>query len=211
MKSRKGRRKFSAGKLISPEQSLDENIDFAAVGQWAVNDKARRVFQLVALWEKFHTPIAGESAERFRARASTHESRMIELLQGSLRKITANVRRELFGALDRLDPKLFRGIAEAIDAVNEINASGAFQQVKVRAGLLVQELFRGSLRLVSNARRGVTLNEFHQLYEERFHCSVDTDVLRRECKGIGIRFTADKVGRKKSNIRNSDNCFEPTS
>ena len=143
-----GRKKFSAAKLALPDNTLDENIDLLAMGECAANPRLREVFQIAALWEKYHARPANiprQSAkfmnQVLRRRVRSHEEKLLKLLRGSLSRIAPEVRTAFFAALTKLDSQLFHDIATAIDVARRVNESGAFQTTLVRAALLAQERF----------------------------------------------------------------------
>ena len=202
-RSKRGRKPFSAGKQISPDNTVDDNINFAAMGVCAAQP-LRGAFQIVALWEKMHAcpapipPQAKAIGKVFKQRARSHEEKLLALLRGSLSRIAPEVRKALFSAVTRLDSQPFHDIATAIDVARSINESGAFQTMLVRAELLAQEL--GFTRL---ATLTLTRKEFASEYNKQFGGTVNTDFLCRECKRkLGFGFKPDKVGRK---LKNSDN------
>lgn len=47
---KKGRKKFSASKEIAPERSIQENLNLAAIGEFAIDPEGREIFDLVACW-----------------------------------------------------------------------------------------------------------------------------------------------------------------
>jgi hypothetical protein len=203
-----GRKKFSAAKLASPVNTLDENINLLAIGECAATQQAREVFQIVALWEKYHARPAHVSKHAAKAvgamlrrRVRSHEEKLLTLLRGSLARIAPEVRKALFGALTRLDSQPFHAIATAIDVVRSVNESGAFQTTLVRAALLAQERFGVSHSATSLL---VTRTQWASEYKKRFASAVNTDFLCRECEQrLGIFFKPDKVGRKPGNPDNS--------
>jgi hypothetical protein len=168
-----------------------------AIGECAATQQAREVFQIVALWEKYHARPAHVSKHAAKAvgamlrrRVRSHEEKLLTLLRGSLARIAPEVRKALFGALTRLDSQPFHAIATAIDVVRSVNESGAFQE---RFG-------------VSHSATSllVTRTQWASEYKKRFASAVNTDFLCRECEQrLGIFFKPDKVGRKPGNPDNS--------
>ena len=202
-----GRKKFSAAKLASPKNTLDENINLLAIGECAANPQVREAFQVVSLWEKFHSrpaPVPKQAAKAveamLRRRASSHEDKLLRLLRQSLAQIPEPIRTALFSALTRLDSKPFHAVATAIDVVRSVNESGAFQTMLVRAALLAQDRFEFSCP----ACLPITASEFAREYKKRFGGNVNTDFLRRECGNrLGLFFKPDKGARKPGNSVNS--------
>ncbi|MGB7747597.1 MAG: hypothetical protein WBN75_09950 [Verrucomicrobiia bacterium] len=60
---KRGRKKFSAGKLISPDKELEENLAIAGIGEFAVaeNQQERAIFSTVALWERYYAPLFSQT------------------------------------------------------------------------------------------------------------------------------------------------------
>src|ERR1017187_7388623 len=92
-RNKPGRKKFSAGKLLSPDKDVEENLALAGVGEFAVAESQddRAIFSLVALWENYYAP-------RFnKANAASHHDAAIR------DRITARILQIVTSALDRLD------------------------------------------------------------------------------------------------------------
>ena len=194
MKTRttRGRKRFSAGKHLSPDNSLDRNIDLAAMGEVATNPELRDAFNIVALWQKAHTRLPNDDATRARLRERTHEEKLLRLLNENLSRITPALGKVVFSAVARLDPEPFRSIANVIEIAKQVNESGAFQTQAVRAALLLQE--QG---IDGRASLLVTTAEFAAAYKARFGGNVNPDFLRRVCKQVGIFFKPAKTGRRR--------------
>ena len=187
---KRGRKKFSAGKLADAGNSIDRNIDLLAVGECAANPQQAEAFKVVALWEKFHSPRWPNKKA-----ARSLEGRLLKLLRESLTRIEPQVRKAIFNALGRLDPEPFRAIATAIEVTKQVNESGAFQTILVRAAMLAQEKFG----IDGSANLPVTVSDFADKYDARFGGSVSRDYLRRECPlRLGLHFKPDKTGRPKN-------------
>ena len=62
-KSKRGRKRFSAGKLISPDKDLEENLALAVGGEFAIADQPedRAIFSLVGLWKSYYAPAFAEA------------------------------------------------------------------------------------------------------------------------------------------------------
>jgi hypothetical protein len=189
-----GRKKFSAAKLAEPGNSLGRNLDLLAVGDCAADTQLAKVFKIVALWEKYHSPRWPN-----RKAARSLEGKLLKLLRESLARIEPQVRKGIFSALNRLDPEPFRSIATAIDVARKVNESGAFQTQLVNAALLGQEKYGVESDEAGSLCLPVTAKEFAHEYVARFGGVVNLDFLRRECRNkLGWYFTPDKTGRPKT-------------
>ena len=62
-KSKRGRKRFSAGKLISPDKDLEENLALAVGGEFAIADQPedRAILSLVGLWKSYYAPAFAEA------------------------------------------------------------------------------------------------------------------------------------------------------
>ncbi|MGA2685598.1 MAG: hypothetical protein ABSF51_11145, partial [Verrucomicrobiota bacterium] len=80
-----------------PENTVDRNIDLLAVGDCAANPQLARVFKVVALWEKLHSPRWPN-----RKAARSLEGSLLKVLRESLTRIDPQVRKGIFSALNRL-------------------------------------------------------------------------------------------------------------
>src|ERR1039458_3648853 len=93
--SKRGRKKFSVGKLLSPKLDLEENLAIAGAGEFAVADqKDWAINSLVMLWPNYYAPLF--------TKAST--SRLAAHKRG---RITARILEIITSALNRMDSLFF--------------------------------------------------------------------------------------------------------
>ena len=129
-RSKRGRKKFSAGKLISPDNDLEENMALAAAGEFAVVESQddRAIFSLVMLWKNYYAP-------RFnKANAASHRDAAIR------DRITARILQIVMSALDRLDTKPFETFIRSIKFMQDAKRTGPVQPEAFAALCVTREM-----------------------------------------------------------------------
>ena len=114
--SKRGRKKFSVGKLLSPKLDLEENLAIAGAGEFAVADqKDWAINSLVMLWPNYYAPLF--------TKAST--SRLAAHKRG---RITARILEIITSALNRMDTKPFETFIRAVKSMQDAKRNGPLQK-----------------------------------------------------------------------------------
>lgn len=182
-----GRKRGSAGELYSPANTFARNLGVALFGKAVRSAEHEAKLYLVGEFEA-----VASLTEPGQARARTHA------LAHAHRRFDGTARPELLDALLRQDPQPFRDFADAIEAAQRIRQEGPIQAFHRQALLTAIAL---APDFAPGQALPVTLKEFKAAMRQRFWPTRPTEQLpadeyvRRECKQLGIHFTADTVGR----------------
>jgi hypothetical protein len=111
-----GRKSFGDSKQISPAKTVQDNLNIAALGEFAQDRQRREIFDLVARW-----------SEHYSAAFKDHPDTGGALLNRNKRReyITARLLRIMVSALDNYDPQPFQCFIKAIALAQNLNTNGA--------------------------------------------------------------------------------------
>lgn len=168
-----GRKRFSAGGLLSPANTLDRNLAVARFGKAVRSAKHEAILRLVGLFDK---RLAYSQREREISRPFC-ERRFDEI-----------ARPMLLDALERQDPQPFRDFAAAIEEAQRIRAEGPIQPFHAR--LLC---FAAAVDVKFSPGKTIPFTALQLKATMKLPQSVE--YVRRECKRVGVGLLPDKVCR----------------
>jgi hypothetical protein len=181
--SKRGRKKFSAGKLISPDKDLEENLALAGIGEFAVADQQedRAIFALVALWESHYAPLFTKASATNHFAAHKRE------------RITARILRIITSSLDRLDPKPFEKFIRAIKVTQHIYRTGSPLPLHRDVYEVLRVANEMNLTLDRNTVQTAESQKiFKALLKARLGRTIEERQLARIKKQIGLHFPSGR-------------------
>jgi hypothetical protein len=189
--SKRGRKKFSAGKLLSPDNDLEENLAIAGIGEFVVAESQvdRAIFSLVALWENYHAPRFNKANALFHRDAAIRD------------RITARILQIVTSALDRLDTKPFETFIRSIKFMQDAKRNGPVLKDAYEALCVAREmnltLGRNIVQTAEQLRAAkswpyVSPKDFKTRLETRLGRKIDERQFARIKKSIGLHFPSGR-------------------
>jgi hypothetical protein len=178
-KNKRGRKKFSVGRLLSPDKELEENMTLAGIGKFATATQPddRAIFSLVGLWKNYYAPAFTE------ANAASPAARIIR------ERFTKIILRIIKSALDRLDTKPFETFVRSIKFMQDAKRSGPLLHDTYEVLRVANEM---NLTTGPNTVQTISPKEFKARLEARLGRKINERHFARIKGQIGLHFKSGK-------------------
>jgi hypothetical protein len=174
--SKRGRKKFSVGKLLSPDHDVEENLAIAAAGEFAVADqKDRAINSLVMRWPNYYAPLFTKASA---SRLATHKRE----------RITARILEIITSALNRMDTKPFETFIRAVKFMQDAKRNGPLLKDAYEVLRVVGEL---ELTLGDNIVQTVSPKDF----KKQLGWRIEERQFARIKKQIGLHFPTGRPAK----------------
>jgi hypothetical protein len=177
-----GRKKFSAQKLLSPDNTFEENFSIATIGEFAETQAKREIFQIVALWKVRYAPLF---------KVHPNESRGAALIHRKQREhVIARLLNILNPALENSNSKPFEDFVKAIGFAKWLNDRGKPVLPQICEALcLIEEM---GLKTGTTEKQSGSPKEFTAALEARLDDALDDKQLVRIKKALGLHWPSGR-------------------